>query len=575
MLAELSIKNFAIIDDLTIRFSDGLTILSGETGAGKSIIINAINLLLGSRATSKMIRTGSESAEIEALFHPPASSPAIKILHDQGIESTAELLIRRVISKNDRHRIYINGRLSTMHLLNKITGNLAAISGQHEHQQLLNESNHLVLLDQFGDIMPLQQKVYNAFHQILPLIQQLEQLKDSRKKQQEQTELFEFQKKEIQDADIVIDEDKLLKKEQARLKNAETLYQIVAGVSETLYRADGAISEKLGEIKRQLDNASRIDEALITPAEELSDAAFRIEDIARELTTYIDGIAFDEQRLEEIESRLDLINRLKRKYGGTLDSVFQHLETIAQALSDHDTLDDKILQTEQELIKQHKQLTDLAEKLSKKRRKMSLILSQKVEQELNLLKMPNTRFEIAFTQTAATPKNSLYLTTNGNVISETGTEQACFMIAPNVGEDLKPLSNIASGGELSRVVLALKSITANDASTSTMIFDEVDAGIGGEVAEVVGKKLSDLAASGQTICITHLAQIAAFGDHHFKISKHIENDRTCTRISPLDADQRLEEIARMIGGEKITPATREHAREMIKNGHVYEPLSSN
>ncbi len=307
----------------------------------------------------------------------------------------------------------------------------------------------------------------------------------------------------------------------------------------------------------------------------MSDAAFRIEDIARELNAYIDGIAFDEQRLEEIESRLDLINRLKRKYGGTLDTVFQHLETIDKALSDHDTLDGRILQTEQKLIKQHKQLTDLAERLSKKRRKMSVVLSQKVEQELNLLKMPNTRFEIAFTQTAATPKTSLYLTANGNIISETGMEQACFMIAPNVGEDLKPLSNIASGGELSRVVLALKSITANDAATSTMIFDEVDAGIGGEVAEVVGKKLSDLAAAGQTICITHLAQIAAFGDHHFKISKHIKNKRTCTRISLLDEDQRLEETARMIGGEKITPATREHAREMIKNGHIYEPLASN
>jgi DNA repair protein RecN (Recombination protein N) len=563
MLAELSIKNFAIIDDLTIRFSDGLTVLSGETGAGKSIIINAINLLLGSRATSKMIRTGAETAEVEALFHPPASSSTIKTLQELGIESSEELLIRRIISNNDRHRIYINGRISTMHLLNKVTENLASISGQHEHQQLLNESKHLQILDQFGDIMPLQQQVHNAYHQILPLIQTLDQLKESRRKQQDQTELFEFQKNEIEDAGIAANEDELLKKEQTRLKNAETLYQIVAGVSETLYSSDGAIAEKLGEIKRQLDNASRMDESLIAAAEELSDAVFRIEDIARELNTYIEGIQSDEQRLEEIESRLDLVNRLKRKYGGSIDAVFLHLDTINKSLADHDTLDERILQTEQDLNKKHDQLADLAERLCQKRRELSVILSKKVEQELNVLKMPNTRFEITFTQTAATPKTSLYLTSNGKVITETGTEQACFMIAPNVGEDLKPLSHIASGGELSRVILALKSITANDTSTPTMIFDEVDAGIGGEVAEVVGKKLSDLAVASQIICITHLAQIAAFGNHHLKISKHIENMRTCTRISPLDADQRLEETARMIGGEKITTATREHAREML------------
>ena len=571
MLAELSIKNFAIIDDLTIRFSDGLTILSGETGAGKSIIINAINLLLGSRATSKMIRTGAETAEIEALFHTPASSSAVKILKDTGIESSEELLIRRIISNNDRHRVYINGRISTMHLLNKVTENLAAISGQHEHQLLLNESKHLLILDQFGDILPLQQQVYNAYHHILPLIRELDHLKDSRRKQQDQTELFEFQKKEIEDAGIGANEDELLKKEQTRLKNAGTLYQIIAGVSETLYSSDGSIAEKLGEIKRQLENASCIDETLEAPTAELKDAAFRIEDIARELNTYINEIAFDEQRLEEIESRLDLINRLKRKYGnsGSIDAVFQHLDTIDRALADHDTLDDRILQTEQKLNEKHKQLADLSERLSKKRRELSAVLSKKVEQELNILRMPNTRFEITFSETAATPKTSVYLTTRGKVIAETGTEQASFMIAPNVGEDLKPLSHIASGGELSRVVLALKSITANDASTSTMIFDEVDAGIGGEVAEVIGKKLSDLATAGQIICITHLARIAAFGNHHLKISKHIENMRTFTRISPLDANQRLEETARMIGGEKITHTTTNHAKEMLKNGREY------
>jgi len=575
MLTELSIRNFAIIDDLTIHFSDGLTILSGETGAGKSIIINAINLLLGSRATAKMIRTGAETAEIEALFRPPASGAAVSVLKNQGIDAGEELLIRRIISKNDRHRIYINGRLSTMQLLNRLTENLAAISGQHEHQQLLDESRHLMILDQFGDILPRRQQVQECYHEILPLIRELAQLKESSQTRQDQTELLEFQKKEIEDAGITPGEDESLKNEQARLKNAEMLYQIVAGVCQTLYTGDGAISETLGEIRRQLETAARIDATLADTAGDLSDASFRIEDIARELNGYMDGITFDEQRLEEIDSRLDLLNRFKRKYGGSLESVLHHLETIDQKLSDHGSIDEMIARTEAKLRTRHKQLANLATQLSKKRQDLSVELSKQIESELNLLKMPNTRFEIAFTETAATPKTSEYLTAGGKTISETGAEQACFMIAPNVGEDLKPLSHIASGGELSRVILALKSIIASDTSTGTMIFDEVDAGIGGEVAAVVGKKLSDLATTSQVICITHLAQIAAFGDHHLKISKHVQENRTCTRIAPLDTDQRMEETARMIGGETITPATREHAREMIKNGTIYRKSLSN
>ena len=575
MLTELSIKNFAIIDDLTIHFSDGLTILSGETGAGKSIIINAINLLLGSRATSKMIRTGADTAEIEALFHLPPASPVIGLLADCEIESGEELLIRRIISKNDRHRIYINGRLSTMQLLNQVTENLAAISGQHEHQQLLNTARHLTILDQFGDILPLRQQVYDCYHQILPLVRKLDKLTASRQKTIEQMDLLAFQKKEIDDAALVPGEDDQLKKEQNRLKNAEALYQTVASVANTLYTGDGAVAETLGEIRRQLESAARLDDTLDAACTEFSDAAFRLEDIGRELGAYLDQLAFDDGRLLEIDARLDVINRLKRKYGGTLDAVFQHAQTVDAQLRNHDTLDKTIADTETELARQHKALVHLAGKLSAKRRELATVFSKNIESELSALKMPGTRFDITFTQTAATSKASPYLTANGTVISETGAEQACFMIAPNVGEAVKPLSQIASGGELSRVILALKSVLAADASTGTMIFDEVDAGIGGEVASIVGKKLSRLAAASQVICITHLAQIAAFGDHHFKISKHVENLRTCTRISPMDTEQRLMETARMLGGEDITPATLDHAGEMIQKGTVYRKSLSN
>ncbi|MFZ2632321.1 MAG: DNA repair protein RecN [Desulfosalsimonadaceae bacterium] len=569
MLTELSIKNFAIIDDVTIQFSDGLTILSGETGAGKSIIINAVNLILGSRATSKMIRTGAETAEIDALFHIPSNGPTAKVLVDQGVEASTELLIRRIISKNDRHRVYINGRLSTMQTLNEVTENLAAISGQHEHQRLLNEASHLLILDQGGDHMHLRMQVSDCHHDILPRIQMLDELKASRRKQHDHLQLLEFQKKEIEDAGLFPDEDTALKQEQTRLKNAEVLYQTIQGSLEALYNGDGAAAERLGEVKRQVETAARIDGALASSAEELSDAVFRIEDIARELQAYLDGIQFDPARLEAVAARLDQINRLKRKYGTTIADMLLYLENISREVGDLENLDGRIADMEQALDKDHQALVNLAKALSVRRQEVAVDLARKVEAELNALKMPGTRFEIAFTEIPATSKTPPWLTADGRVIGETGMEQAAFMIAPNVGEELKPLSQIASGGELSRVVLALKSITANDASTGTMIFDEVDAGIGGDVAEVVGKKLSRLAVANQVICITHLAQIAAFGHHHYKISKHIENGRTFTRISSLTGDRRLEEIARMAGGEKITIATRNHAAEMLKNGREY------
>ena len=569
MLTELSIKNFAIIDDVTIQFSDGLTILSGETGAGKSIIINAVNLVLGSRATSKMIRTGAETAEIDALFHIPANGPTATVLADQGMEASTELLIRRIISKNDRHRVYINGRLSTMQTLNEVTENLAAISGQHEHQRLLNEASHLLIVDQGGDHMHLRMQVSDCHHAILPRIQMLDELTANRRKQHDHLQLLEFQKKEIEDAGLFPDEDTALKQEQTRLKNAEMLYQTIQGSLEALYNGDGAVAERLGEVKRQVETAARIDGALTSSAEGLSDAVFRIEDIARELQAYLDGIQFDPVRLEAVAARLDQINRLKRKYGATIGDVLLYLENISRELGDLENLDGRIADMEQALDQDHQQLVALAKTLSERRQEAAVYLARKVEAELHALKMPGTRFEIAFTETPATPKTPPWLIADGRVIGETGMEQAAFMIAPNIGEELKPLSQIASGGELSRVVLALKSITANDASTGTMIFDEVDAGIGGDVAEVVGKKLSRLAAANQVICITHLAQIAAFGHHHYKISKHIENGRTFTRISPLTGDQRLEEIARMAGGEKITPATRNHAAEMLENGREY------
>jgi DNA repair protein RecN (Recombination protein N) len=566
MLQELSISNFAIIDDLRISFSGGLTILSGETGAGKSIIINAVNLLLGSRVTVKLIRAGQETAELEALFHIKDQPGIVQIMKENGYDPAEGLLIRRIISRKDRHRIYINGRLATIGLLNLITENLASISGQQVHQGLLKEEQQLAIIDQFGGLTPERNSVYRCFHEIVPLIRDLNDLKAKKDRQAEHIQLLEFQKKEIQEAGLNSGEDAALEQERIRLKNSEALFQTARDSIEVLYDSQGAVVEHLLVVKKSLEKAALIDSLLGSSAKRMAEVAFNVEDIAEELRIYLKKIEMDESRLAVVEDRLDVINKLIRKYGGSLDAVFLSLESIEQELLNLESLAEDIAGAEKRLSILHNKLVELTTKLSRKRKKAAEILAKRVEKELASLKMPQTKFQVSFRTIPADSSNDPYLTVEKNVAHETGIDQAVFLIAPNVGEPLKPLSSIVSGGELSRIVLALKAILAQTEAVETIVFDEVDAGIGGSVAEVVGKKLAALAKHHQIICITHLPQIAKFGDHHFSIFKHVSDGRTKTSINCLSIPERINEIARMLGGEKITPATLDHAREMLGNG---------
>lgn len=564
MLKELSIKNFTIIENLHIRFSDGLTILSGETGAGKSIIINAVNLLMGSRASTKLIRTGAETAELEALFKITPESKAFKILDEQGCKASEELLIRRIISRGDRHRIYINGHLATIQMLSQATENLASISGQHAHQGLLKEDFQLMIIDQFGSLTPARAKIYRLFHEIIPLIQKLQKLNNIKDRQAEHINLLEFQKKEILDASIKPGEDASLEQERIRLKNGEELYRAVYSSIEELYSANGAIVERLVEVKKSLDKVSVIDPELSSKANGLNEATFRIEAIAEELRTYLKIIPLDDKDLEEVESRLDILTRLKRKYGGTLEAIISHLETIDQELFGIENISGQINDIETNLSELHGKLSKSALDLSSKRSQTAKLLAKKVEKELASLQMSEAKFKISLQTIPASDNSDPHLVVKGNTITETGIDNATFLIAPNVGEALKPMASIASGGELSRIVLALKAILAEKGSVETVVFDEVDAGIGGSVAEAVGRKLSKLARYHQIICITHLPQIAKFGDNHFRITKKVSHGRTTTSINPLNEKDRIKEIARMLGGMEITKTTLEHAREMLK-----------
>ena len=564
MLQELTIRNFAIIDDLKISFSGNLTVLSGETGAGKSIILNAVNLLLGSRANATLIRTGAEVAELEALFQIAPKSDVANIMEQHGYDASEGLLVRRLISRSDNNRIYINGRLSTMQLLNSITENLASISGQHAHQGLLKEDQHLLILDQFGDLMSLRKEVFQCFHEILPLIEKLHNFISTKEKQAERIELLEFQKKEITEASIALGEDAALEKERTILKNGEALYQSVNGSIEELYSAQGSIVERLVEVKKNLEKAGSIDPQLTLKAEGVAGVTFGLEDLVENLRTYLKTIQIDEKRLEIVEDRIDTLQRLKRKYGRTIEAVLKHLDSISQELSGIENISGTIADTEKELSMLQKKIVQLAETLSGKRKETAKILAKKVVTELDSLEMSSTRFQISLKNTPADEKSYRYLTARGNLLTETGLDRATFLIAPNIGEALKPLASIASGGELSRVVLAMKAILAETDSVETVVFDEVDAGIGGSVAEVVGKKLSSLAEHHQVICITHLPQIAKFGNQHFCISKSVSDGRTITSINPLNEKDRLKEIARMLGGLEITQATIDHAREMLE-----------
>lgn len=563
MLCELAIKNFAIIDDLRISFSGGLTILSGETGAGKSIIVNAVNLILGSRAAVSLIRSGSEEAELEAYFVIMPGSKTDAVMKEKGFDSTDGLLIRRIISNSGRHKIYINGRLTTIQMLSGITDSLASISGQHAHQRLLKEDLHLRVLDQFHGLIPEREKVYRNFHQLIQLIEELDHLNHLKNSQDREEELLRFQQKEIADADVKTGEDKDLEVERSRLKNAQWLLQTIHDSVNSLYDAQGSVIERLSSVGRLLEKASAVDQNLASLKDGIEETLYQIEDITTDLRDYLKNIRVDPKELERIESRLDLLAKLKRKYGGSIDDVLQRFDIIESDLEAIENLSDKIESVKNNLSRLKEQLFKEARTLSEKRQKAAEILGGKVAAELRQLNMPDAEFIVAMQSIPETQNASPYLVEDGVTISESGIDQAQFMIAPNIGEPLKPLMGIASGGELSRVVLALNAISAETDSLGTVVFDEVDAGIGGATAEVVGKKLSELGRYHQVLCITHLPQIAKFADHHFRISKQVAGGRTLTLIDPIDKDERVREIARMMGGESITEKTLEHAREML------------
>jgi DNA repair protein RecN (Recombination protein N) len=564
MLRELSIKNFAIIDDLRIRFQDGLTVLTGETGAGKTIIVQAVRLLLGSRADAQLIRTGARHAELEALFDIDPDGGTARQMAAEGYDVAEGLLVRRRLSANHRHRIYINDRLATAAALNAFTAALASIAGQHAHQDLLREDQQIFILDQYGGLDGLRRTVRNGFRRVTTLLDERARLRVQRQRRSEQLELLDFQRREIEAAAIEPGEDDDLEREKQRLRNAGALYSSVQAGVAALYDEPGAAVERISEVHKQLAAVAAFDRRLEPTAERLAELSVHLEDATAELRAYLRGLELDDGRLEAVEARLDQLNRLKRKYGGSLDAVRRQLAAIRADIDQSAQLDDRIVAVEDQLTGAHGGLVQAAAKLSRQRLKAAADLARRVERELSTLKMARTRFEVERAPLPVEVSADPHLVWEDGAIGETGIDRVRFQIAPNVGEALKPLAGIASGGELSRMVLALKTILAQNESVATVVFDEVDAGIGGSVAEAVGLKLQQLGRRHQVICITHLPQIAKCARHHFRISKQVRQGRTRTLIEPVRADERVQEIARMMSGDTVTPTTLQHARELLQ-----------
>jgi len=566
MLKELNIKNFAIIDQLRVEFGPGLNVLTGETGAGKSIVVDALNLALGERASTDLVRTGSPEAVVEAAFDLNGSGAraVTGILAEQGIgmEKGEDLIIRRVISSSGKNKIYINGGLANLATLAAVGRHLADIHGQHEHQSLLALDQQMEMLDSFGSLHGIRAEVAEAYGKLMGVRKKLAELEIGERDRAQREDLLRYQKNEIEAAQLKEGEDEELANEQRVLANAEKLAGLARAADEALYTGDGSVLSGLKRAITSVREIAAIDEKLGPVLELLESGRAQIDEAARDMSSYAERVEFDPQRLESIGDRLDLIQKLKKKYGSSIREIndFGVQAAIGFARMEQSTEEIEKLKSEIQAVKFG--LTEKANELTKKRSAAARELEKKVEVELGHLGMKRSQFAVKVEQEAGGD------TLDGLKLGPRGADRVEFLISPNPGEEPRPLAKIASGGELSRIMLALKTILVEGDPIPTLVFDEVDAGIGGAVADEVGKKLRKIAARRQVFCITHLAQIASMATSHYGVAKAVKRDRTSTEVRLLGDRERVDEIARMLGGKTITGTTLKHAEEMIERGSV-------
>ncbi|GIP32284.1 DNA repair protein RecN [Paenibacillus sp. J2TS4] len=565
MLTELSIRNLAVIESVQLSFREGFQVLTGETGAGKSIIIDALGLIAGGRGSSELVRYGCDKAEIEALFDLPAGHPVWEVLNKIGIDASPDehLVIRREVSGQGKSVSRINGQLVNLSMLREVGEWLVNIHGQHEHQSLMKPEQHIHWLDLYGG-KPLQaaKERYRASYEQYKRIQkQLTELQESAREALHLQDLYRFQVEEISAAELKAGEDEWLAEEKHKLGNAEKLFQNVTEAYEALYGNKGL--DAIGNSVHKLQEIAGVDQKVLQPlVEQMQSSYYQLEDAAYQLRDYREQIEFNPLRLEEIEQRLDLISSFRRKYGPTTTEILAYMEQIQQELELLENKDEAMQKLQKQLAEQLEQLISYARELSSLRKKAADKLASSIERELQELHMERTRMAIRL-EPLHDPQGP---SVEGQTvkIGPHGMDQVEFLISANPGEPLRPLSKIASGGEMSRIMLAMKTIFAKVDLIPVLIFDEVDTGVSGRAAQAIAEKLSRLSRECQVFSITHLPQVACMADGHYLIRKEVEGERTFTLVTALDERGRVVELARMLGGVEVTETTLHHAQEMIR-----------
>jgi DNA repair protein RecN (Recombination protein N) len=562
VLTCLRVRSFAIIEVLEVELDAGLNIVTGETGAGKSILVDALQLVLGARGRPEVVRTDAEAAEVEALFDLSDEPDTLAALRDQGIETQGELLVRRVVSMTGRTRAYVNGRLATLAQLREVTKGLADISSQHEYHSLADARHHLSYLDAFAKHAPLLEEVEKAYEALVEAAARLEEVVTEERGRIDREDLLRYQVSEIESLRDVLENAEELRVERERLRHAEKLGTATSEAEAQLYADDDSICGSLSKIASSVDHASGFDPSLEPMAAQVREALVQLEDAASELGRYARDLSFDPARLSVLEDQLDRLVRIKMKYGETSEDILAHRDRVAAELDSLERYEERLDRCQREYDEALEHAAGLARKLRQKRQTAASKLSKAISKELSSLGMGEAKVSVELAALEGGPRE---LQIHGARLSATGIDRAELLIAPNRGEEAKPLRKIASGGELSRAMLAIKRVLAGLGPASLYVFDEVDAGVGGAVAEVIGRKIHEVAKHSQVLCITHLPQISAYADAHYRVHKEVVGERTKSDIRLLSDKERLEEIARMLGGVTVTDQARAAAKVLIQS----------
>ncbi len=562
MLTCLRVRSFAIIEALEVELDAGLNIVTGETGAGKSILVDALQLVLGARGRPEVVRTDAEAAEVEALFDLSGQAEVLGALRDQGVETDGELLIRRVVTSTGRTRAYVNGRLATLAQLKEVTKGLADISSQHEYHSLADARHHLSYLDAFANHAALLEEVGQAHATLFAAAARLEEVVTEERGKADREDLLRYQVNEIETLREALENEEALLLERERLRHVERLGTASGEAEAQLYSDDDSICGAISRIAGSLEQASAFDPSLEPIATQVREALLQLEDAASELGSYAQDLSFDPDRLGALEDELDRLSRVKRKYGNTGEEVLAYRDQAAAELDALERYEERLDLHQRQLDEALEEASRVALALRNKRKAAAAKLSKAISKELSSLGMGEAKVTVELAALEGGPRE---LQVQGARLSPTGIDHAELLIAPNRGEEAKPLRKIASGGELSRAMLAIKRVLAGIGPASLYVFDEVDAGVGGAVAEVIGRKIHEVAQHSQVLCITHLPQISAYADAHYRVQKEVVGKRTKSDIRLLTANERLEEIARMLGGVTVTDQARAAAQALIQS----------